>query len=35
MILQLAQGNLAYARAAQDDPVMADFIAQLDAPLER
>lgn len=27
---QLAQVNLAYMRAPQDDPLMADFVAQLD-----
>jgi heme-degrading monooxygenase HmoA len=27
----LAQANLAYMRAAQDDPLLADFVAQLDA----
>ena len=26
----LAQANLAYMRAAQDDPLLADFVAQLD-----
>ncbi len=29
--MHLAQVNLAYARASQDDPLLADFIAHLDA----
>ena len=31
MAYHLAQVNLAYMRAPQDDPLLADFVAQLDA----
>jgi len=31
MAFHLAQVNIAYSRAPQDDPLLADFVAQLDA----